>query len=74
MVSEKIVRRIMKAQELVAIAKRKRKYNSYQGEISPAPDNLVKRDFHSEKPNSKWLTDITEFHIPPGFPKIITME
>ncbi len=65
-VSEKIVRRIMKAQELVAIAKRKRKYNSYQGEISPAPDNLVKRDFHSEKPNSKWLTDITEFHIPAG--------
>lgn len=29
-------------------------------------DNLVARDFHAEKPNTKWLTDLTEFHIPAG--------
>ena len=28
--------------------------------------NTVNRDFHSEKPNEKWLTDITEFAIPAG--------
>ena len=25
-----------------------------------------KLDFHAEKPNEKWLTDITEFAIPAG--------
>lgn len=29
-------------------------------------DNIIARDFHAEKPNEKWLTDITEFHIPAG--------
>ena len=27
---------------------------------------LIKRDFHVDSPNSKWLTDITEFAIPAG--------
>lgn len=26
----------------------------------------LKRDFHAEQPNEKWLTDITEFSIPAG--------
>jgi hypothetical protein len=45
---------------------RRRRYHSYGGEISPAPDNIINRDFHAAKPNEKWLTDITEFHIPAG--------
>lgn len=65
-VSEKIVRRIMYEEGLVVYQKRRRKYNSYKGEISPAVENLISRDFHAEKPNSKWLTDITEFSIPAG--------
>ena len=28
--------------------------------------NLIKRNFHADKPNEKWLTDITEFAIPAG--------
>jgi putative transposase len=36
------------------------------GEISPAPDNLLNRDFSASAPNEKWLTDITEFQIPAG--------
>lgn len=39
---------------------------SYQGELSMAPENLVNRNFHADKPNEKWLTDITEFSIPSG--------
>ena len=65
-VSEKVVRRIMKKSKLVVKAKKKRKYNSYKGEITPAVPNHLKRDFHAEKPNQKWLTDITEFSIPAG--------
>ena len=64
--SEKVVRRLMKQECLVVAAKKRRKYGSYLGEISPAPDNLINRDFQAAAPNEKWLTDITEFHIPAG--------
>ena len=43
-----------------------KKYCSYVGEISEAVPNLLKRDFKASLPNQKWLTDITEFHIPAG--------
>lgn len=65
-VSEKIVRMLMHEANLDARPKRKRKYSSYQGEITPAPENLLNREFHADTPNEKWLTDITEFHIPAG--------
>ncbi|MBO6383959.1 IS3 family transposase [Enterococcus casseliflavus] len=64
--SEKVVRRIMTEEKLKVKSLRLRKYNSYGGEITPAVPNLLKRDFKADQPNKKWLTDITEFHIPPG--------
>ena len=65
-VSEKIVRRIMKEENLTVPIKRIKKYSSYKGEITPEVDNIINRDFHAEQPNTKWLTDITEFAIPAG--------
>jgi transposase InsO family protein/transposase-like protein len=65
-VSEKVVRRLMNEEQLVVYVTRRRRYSSYLGEISPAVENLVNRDFQAEAPNQKWLTDITEFHIPAG--------
>lgn len=65
-VSEKVVRRIMREERLAVLCKRRRKYNSYQGEISPSVPNKIERDFHADKPNQKWLTDITEFALPAG--------
>ena len=65
-VSEKIVRRIMKAEKLTVPEKRMKKYNSYKGEITPEAANLLNRDFYADQPNIKWLTDITEFAIPAG--------
>lgn len=44
-------------------AKKRRKYSFYQGKISPSVSNELPRDFHADKPNEKWLTDITEFAI-----------
>ena len=64
--SEKVIRRLMKEENLVVKSVKKKKYSSYMGEISPAVENIIKRDFHADKPNMKWLTDITEFHIPAG--------
>ena len=43
-----------------------RRYSSYCGEIGPAPDNLLARDFKAAQPNQKWLTDSTEFQLPTG--------
>lgn len=64
-ISEKIVRRIMREENLnVIYNKRKRNFSSYAGEISEAPDNLVKRNFHANKPNELWLSDITQFTLP----------
>ena len=65
-VSEKVVRRLMKQERLVAATSKRRRYGSYMGEISPAPDNVLNRDFSAGAPNEKWLTDITEFQIPAG--------
>ena len=41
-------------------------YNSYKGEISPSVPNVIQRNFHADRPNEKWLTDITEFALPAG--------
>lgn len=65
-ISEKVIRRLMKEENLVVYHKRCRKYNSYKGEISPEVENKIERNFSAEMPNSKWLTDITEFAIPTG--------
>ncbi len=65
-VSDKVIRRLTKEESLIVRIKKRRKYNSYMGEITPAVENLIKRNFHAEHPNEKWLTDITEFHIPAG--------
>ena len=65
-VSEKLIRKIMKEESLVICFVNKRKYQSYRGEISPEVENIVSRDFHADAPNTKWLTDITEFALPAG--------
>ena len=65
-ISEKVVRRIMSEEGLIVPVKRRRGYSSYSGETTPAPDNLLKRDFRAGEPNLKWLTDLTEFRIPAG--------
>lgn len=65
-VSEKIVRKVMKEEHLEFKIKCKKKYSSYKGEITPAVPNIVNRIFHSDKPNTLWLTDITEFYIQTG--------
>ncbi|MEA4872448.1 MAG: IS3 family transposase [Synergistaceae bacterium] len=65
-VSEKVVRRLMAECSLIVFGKSKRKYSSYRGENAPSAENIIKRNFHADTPNTKWLTDITEFHIPSG--------
>ena len=42
---------------------RMKKYRSYKGELGKIAPNLPERDFHAEKPNQKWVTDVTEFSL-----------
>ena len=63
---EKVVRRLIKLECPVAATSKRRRYGAYMGEISPAPDNVLNRDFSASAPNEKWLTAITEFQIPAG--------
>jgi transposase-like protein len=43
-ISEKVVRRLMRQEGLVAATAKRRRYGSYLGEISPAPENLIDRE------------------------------
>lgn len=61
--SEKVVQRLMKQESLVVAKPKRRRYGSYLGEISPAPENLINRDFHAAAPNEKWLTDGKQFAV-----------
>ena len=38
---------------------RMKKYRSYKGEVGKIAPNLLERDFYAEKPNQKWVTDVT---------------
>ena len=51
----------MKQEHLVPVARNRRRYGSYMGEISPAPDNLLNLYFSATTPNEKLRTDIPEF-------------
>ena len=42
---------------------RMKKYRSYRGEVGKIAPNLLARDFHAERPNQKWVTDVTEFSL-----------
>jgi transposase InsO family protein len=40
-----------------------RRYRSYKGEVGKIAPNVLQRDFKADKPNQKWVTDVTEFSL-----------
>lgn len=42
---------------------RMKKYRSYKGKVGNIAPNILDRKFNAEKPNQKWVTDITEFKL-----------
>ena len=60
--NHKTVQRLMKELGLVCRVRMK-KYRSYKGEKGTTADNLLAREFTAEKPNQKWVTDVTEFRM-----------
>jgi transposase InsO family protein len=64
-VNHKKIIRLMKKLGLKTVI-RKEKYKSYKGEVGVVADNVLARDFHAEKPNEKWTTDVSQFNGPFG--------
>lgn len=64
-VNHKRVQRIMN--QLSLKGKRpKEKYHSYKGDVGKVADNIINRDFSTEKPLQKWTTDVSQFNLPWG--------
>jgi len=59
--NHKTVQRLMQAMGLKSLV-RPKKYRSYRGPMATVPDVLQRR-FHAERPNQKWVTDVTEFNV-----------
>lgn len=60
--NHKTVQRLMRELGLVCRVRIKR-YRSYRGEVGKIAPNLLNREFYAEKPNQKWVTDVTEFNL-----------
>lgn len=61
MVNHKTVQRLMQALGLKSLV-RPRKYRSYRGLQTNVP-NILARQFRAQRPNQKWVTDVTEFNV-----------
>ncbi|MGR9048439.1 IS3 family transposase [Halobacillus faecis] len=61
-VNHKKVYRLMRELGLQSLVRMK-KYNSYKGKVGKVAENLLNREFKADKPNQKWVTDITEFKL-----------
>ena len=61
----KTVLRVMKKYDLLAEIRRPRKWVN-MGQQVHRHENLLNRDFHADRPNSKWVTDISYIHTGQG--------
>ena len=64
--SEKVVRRLMREEGLTVKPCKRKRYGSFRGVVGEVSGNLLKRDFRAERPCRKWATDITEFRVGEG--------
>ena len=60
----KTVLRVMNKYNLLSVVRR-RKYRNYGNYIHRYP-NLLNRNFHADRPNQKWVTDISYIHTGQG--------
>ena len=61
-INHKTVQRMMKELSLFCRVRMK-KYRSYKGDVGKIAPNLLERNFAADKPNEKWVTDVTEFSL-----------
>ena len=61
----KTVLRIMKKYDLLSEIRRRRKWQQMGQQVHKYA-NLLNRDFHADRPNKKWVTDISYIHTREG--------
>ena len=61
----KTILRIMKKYDLLSQVYRRRRYRQMGRELHRY-ENLLNRNFHAERPNHKWVTDISYIHTDQG--------
>lgn len=61
----KTVLRIMQKYDLLSDIRRPRKWRQMCQQLHKY-ENLLNREFHADKPNSKWVTDISYLHTKQG--------
>ncbi|RAS61312.1 integrase-like protein [Lentzea atacamensis] len=62
-VAKKTVLTLMNTLGLVCKVRRPRKYRSWLGQTGTTAENVLNRQFSAEVPDTKWVTDVTEFRI-----------
>ena len=62
-IAKKTVLKLMRSLGLACKVRRRKRYNSYQGDQGTAAPNLLNREFDATTPNQKWVTDVTEFNV-----------
>jgi transposase InsO family protein len=62
LINHKTVQRLMGELGLKSLVRIKR-YKSYKGRVGKIAPNVICRNFSASKPNSKWVTDVTEFSV-----------
>lgn len=63
--NHKRIYRLMKSVNMNSVIRKKRKrYTQSTPQITA--ENVLKREFQADKPNQKWLTDVTEFKLTSG--------
>ncbi|WML56168.1 IS3 family transposase [Neobacillus sp. PS2-9] len=61
-INHKTVRHMMNEMGIKCLVRMK-KYRSYRGNVGKIAPNILERNFKASKPNEKWVTDVTEFHL-----------
>lgn len=63
--NHKRIYRLMKSVNMESVIRKKRK-NYIPSTPQITAENILNRKFHADKPNQKWLTDVTEFKLTNG--------
>lgn len=61
--SKKTVLKLMRGLGLQSPVRRRRRYNSFRGEVGKTAENGLNRKFETAVKHTKWATDVTEFTV-----------
>lgn len=62
-VAKKTVLTLMNTLGLICKIRRARRYRSWLGQPGTIAENVLNREFNASAPDTKWVTDVTEFRI-----------